>query len=155
MIGTAEWRIKWQDIIPVIDATFAVAKIKPEKSRHPFMGFYDTELTVWLAPRWLVCLTGRGAAQVSQSGSTACKESSSRIRVPCTKSELFFRLSFCNCISCIYNFDEVLHSISKHNSQQVLAFSRWQFEKVGLVFLVSLPFVFFPFLSVNPKNERF
>ena len=58
----------------MIDATFAVAKIKPEKSRHPFMGFYDTELTKWPAPRWLVCLTGRGAAQVSQSGSKACKK---------------------------------------------------------------------------------
>ena len=119
------------------------------------MGFYDTELTKWPALRWLVRLTGRGAAQVSQSGSKACKQSSSRVRVPCTKPELFFRLSFCNCISCIYNFDEVFHSISKHNSQQVLAFSRWQFEKVGLVFLASFPFVFFLFLSVNQKTRDF
>lgn len=93
------------------------------------MGFYDTQLTEWPAPRWLVCLTGRGAAQVSQ-------------------------VSFCNCISCIYNFDEVFHLISKHNSQQVLAFSRRQFEKVGLVFLVSFPFVFSLSFS-QAENERF
>ena len=52
----------------------------------------------WSTPSWLVSSVGKSAAPVSQR---------SRVRIP-YKSEFFFRLSFRNCKSCVYNCDDLL-----------------------------------------------
>ena len=52
----------------------------------------------WSTPSWLVSSVGKSAAPVLQR---------SRVRIP-YKSEFFFRLSFRNCKSCVYNCDDLL-----------------------------------------------
>ena len=57
-IWTAEWRIKSSMIIAVIQATFAVAKRKPEKKIIILSRVYNESIQR-PAPRWLVSLIGR------------------------------------------------------------------------------------------------
>ena len=91
---TAGWRIIWKKIIAVIEAPFPVAKRKPENIQRP-------------APGWLVRSIGRALHRYRRGQGFESRTSLN-----------FFRLSFRNCKSCVYNCDDLLSYelfVLKHN----------------------------------------
>ena len=105
---TAGWRIIWKKIIALIDATFAVAKKSRKNS-----GLYEIRTLGPLRYRFSALATNwankpTGSRSLNRSIGRTLHRYRKGQGYESRTSLNFFRISFRNCKSCVYNCDDLL-----------------------------------------------